>query len=82
MHGIQIWDEHYFAFTAVLTIGIQLACFFVAYRMITLILLRTLLVSMNKVLLAVITLCLKGTESFFPFFVDMFIILTVLLVVS
>lgn len=75
MHGIQIWDEHYFAFTAVLTIGIQLACFFVAYKC-HFDLITDFAGSMNKVLLAVITLYLKGT--FFP----RQIILTVLLVVS
>ena len=57
---MQIWDEHYFAFTAVLTVAIQLACFFVAYAC-HFDLITDFAGSMNKVLLAVLTLCLKDT---------------------
>lgn len=72
---MQIWDEHYFAFTAVLTVAIQLACFFVAYAC-HFDLITDFAGSMNKVLLAVLTLCLKDA------FYTRQVVLTVLLVLS
>lgn len=75
MTSTDLWDEHYFALTAVVTVGLQLACFFVAFYC-HFDLITDFAGSMNKVLLVIMTLCLKNV------FYTRQVILTALLVLS